>query len=44
MDGSDRLFDDRTPGVEEFEPTASYLSYTAGWVLRSWRRSPLLLC
>ena len=29
-DGSDRLFDDRTPGVEEFEPTASYLSYTAG--------------
>ena len=30
MDGSDRLFDDRTPGVEEFEPTASYLSYTVG--------------
>jgi cytochrome o ubiquinol oxidase operon protein cyoD len=25
-----RLFHDRTPGVEEFEPTASYLSYTAG--------------
>ena len=30
MDGSDRLFDDRTPGVGESEPTASYLSYTAG--------------
>ena len=30
MDGSDRLFDDRTPGVEEFEATASYLSYTVG--------------
>jgi cytochrome o ubiquinol oxidase subunit IV len=25
-----RLFHDRTPGVEEQEPTASYLSYTAG--------------
>ena len=25
-----RLFQDRTPGVEEQEPTASYLSYTAG--------------
>jgi cytochrome o ubiquinol oxidase operon protein cyoD len=24
------VFDDRTPGVEEQEPTASYLSYTAG--------------
>ena len=24
------LFDDRTPGVEEHEPTASYLSYTVG--------------
>jgi cytochrome o ubiquinol oxidase operon protein cyoD len=33
MDGSDRRFDDRTPGVEEREPTASYLSYTAGLVL-----------
>jgi cytochrome o ubiquinol oxidase operon protein cyoD len=33
MDGSDRRFDDRTPGVEEHEPTASYLSYTAGLVL-----------
>ncbi len=30
MDGRDRLFDDRTPGVEEQEPTASYLSYTVG--------------
>ena len=30
MDSHDRLFDDRTPGVEEYEPTASVLSYTAG--------------
>jgi cytochrome o ubiquinol oxidase operon protein cyoD len=30
MDGHERMFDDRTPGVEEHEPTASYLSYTAG--------------
>jgi cytochrome o ubiquinol oxidase subunit IV len=30
MDGSERVFDDRTPGVEEHEPTASYLSYTVG--------------
>jgi cytochrome o ubiquinol oxidase subunit IV len=30
MDGHDHMFDDRTPGVEEHEPTASYLSYTAG--------------
>ena len=30
MDGQDRVFDDRTPGVEEYEPTASVLSYTAG--------------
>ena len=29
-DGHDYVFDDRTPGVEEREPTASYLSYTAG--------------
>jgi cytochrome o ubiquinol oxidase operon protein cyoD len=29
----DHLFDDRTPGVEEHEPTASYLSYTAGLAL-----------
>ena len=30
MYGTDRLLDDRTPGVEEHEPTASVLSYTAG--------------
>ncbi|HEX6840200.1 MAG TPA: cytochrome o ubiquinol oxidase subunit IV [Stellaceae bacterium] len=30
MEGHDHLFDDRSPGVEEHEPTASYLSYTAG--------------
>ena len=30
MEVSDRLFDDRTPGVEERESTASYLSYTVG--------------
>ena len=30
MDGHDRVFDDRTPGVEEYEPTANYLSYTVG--------------
>ena len=30
MEGRDRVFDDRTPGVEEHEPTASYLSYTVG--------------
>ena len=30
MDGPERVFDDRTPGVEDYEPTASYLSYTAG--------------
>jgi cytochrome o ubiquinol oxidase subunit IV len=29
-DGHEHAFDDRTPGVEEYEPTASYLSYTAG--------------
>jgi cytochrome o ubiquinol oxidase subunit IV len=28
--GHEHMFDDRTPGVEEHEPTASYLSYTAG--------------
>jgi len=27
------MYDDRTPGVEEHEPTASYLSYTAGLAL-----------
>jgi cytochrome o ubiquinol oxidase subunit IV len=30
MDGHDRVFDDRTPGVEEQESTANVLSYTAG--------------
>jgi cytochrome o ubiquinol oxidase subunit IV len=30
MDGSERVFDDRTPGVEEHESTANYLSYTVG--------------
>ncbi len=30
MDGDDRLFTDRTPGVEDQESTASVLSYTAG--------------
>jgi cytochrome o ubiquinol oxidase subunit IV len=30
MDAGDHLFDDRTPGVEEHESSASYLSYTAG--------------
>ena len=33
MDSHERLFDDRTPGVEEYEPTANYLSYTAGLAL-----------
>jgi cytochrome o ubiquinol oxidase operon protein cyoD len=30
MNGHDHVFDDRTPGVEEHEPTASYTSYTVG--------------
>ena len=30
MDSIDRVFDDRTPGVEDYEPTAGYSSYTAG--------------
>jgi len=30
MDASDLWFEDRTPGVEEREATATYLSYTAG--------------
>jgi cytochrome o ubiquinol oxidase subunit IV len=29
-DGHEHGYDDRTPGVEEHERTASYLSYTAG--------------
>jgi cytochrome o ubiquinol oxidase operon protein cyoD len=30
MNNPEHVFDDRTPGVEEHEPTVSYLSYTAG--------------
>ena len=30
MDGDDRLRADRTPGVEEEESTANFLSYTVG--------------
>ena len=30
MNNPHHAFDDRTPGVEEREPTASYLSYTVG--------------
>jgi len=30
MEGDDRLLDDRTPGVEQEESTANFLSYTAG--------------
>jgi cytochrome o ubiquinol oxidase subunit IV len=30
MSASDRLFEDRSPGVEDHEPTATYLSYTVG--------------
>lgn len=30
MDGHEHAFGDRTPGVENEEPTASVLSYTAG--------------
>jgi cytochrome o ubiquinol oxidase subunit IV len=33
MDGRDRLFLDRTPGVEHEEPTANVLSYTVGLAL-----------
>jgi cytochrome o ubiquinol oxidase subunit IV len=29
-DNHQHVFEDRTPGVEEREPTASYLSYTVG--------------
>jgi cytochrome o ubiquinol oxidase subunit IV len=32
MDGPDRLYD-RTPGVEEQEPSANFLSYTTGFGL-----------
>jgi cytochrome o ubiquinol oxidase operon protein cyoD len=30
MHGPERAFEDRTPGVQEREPTASYLSYSVG--------------
>ena len=30
MDGDDRLLDDRSPGVEQDEATANFLSYTVG--------------
>ncbi|MGC2077136.1 MAG: cytochrome o ubiquinol oxidase subunit IV [Xanthobacteraceae bacterium] len=30
MDASDRLFEDRTPGVEDHESRASYPTYTVG--------------
>jgi cytochrome o ubiquinol oxidase subunit IV len=30
MDGDDRLLEDRTPGVEQYESTANVLSYTVG--------------
>jgi cytochrome o ubiquinol oxidase operon protein cyoD len=30
MSNPEHVFEDRTPGVEEHEPTASYLSYTVG--------------
>jgi cytochrome o ubiquinol oxidase operon protein cyoD len=33
MNGHEQVFDDRSPGVEEGEPAASYLSYTAGAAL-----------
>ena len=33
MDRNEHVFDDRTPGVEEYEPSASYLSYTVGFGL-----------
>jgi len=33
MTESDRILDDRTPGVEDHETTASYLTYTVGFGL-----------
>jgi cytochrome o ubiquinol oxidase subunit IV len=32
-DAHEHVFDDRTPGVEEHAPAASYLSYTVGLAL-----------
>src|SRR5215469_16269417 len=31
MDRDEHVFDDRTPGVEEYEPSASYMSYKVGF-------------
>ena len=31
MNNPEHVFDDRTPGVEEHEPTANVLSYTVGF-------------
>jgi cytochrome o ubiquinol oxidase subunit IV len=33
MNGQEHVFDDRSPGVEEGEPTATYLTYTVGAAL-----------
>ena len=33
MDGYERVFDDRSPGVEQQESTANFLSYTVGLAL-----------
>ena len=33
MDGYERVFDDRSPGVEQQESTANFLSYTVGVAL-----------
>jgi len=30
MDGNERVFGDRSPGVEQQESTANFLSYTVG--------------
>jgi cytochrome o ubiquinol oxidase operon protein cyoD len=30
MDRHEHVFEDRTPGVEEYEPSANYLSYSVG--------------
>jgi cytochrome o ubiquinol oxidase subunit IV len=32
-DNHEHVFEERTPGVEEYEPTASYMSYTVGLAL-----------
>jgi cytochrome o ubiquinol oxidase operon protein cyoD len=33
MDGTDRLLEDRTPGVQQAEDSAGYLAYTVGFAL-----------